>query len=221
MKKLKFIIYTKAFSLFVYYFVRLYCLTFRFEVHNEKRWQMLLKEGKTVLLCAWHQQFFSAIRHFKKYSKYNPALMISRSKDGELIAGVANRTGWHTARGSSSRGGKQATDKMIQHLNEFKFGAHIVDGPTGPIGKVKPGIVKIANKTGAIIVPFYTLSDNAWFFNSWDRFMLPKPFSKVYLIFGEEIKLESAKSSEEFEIQRQVLEKTMLSKYSPIDLSNK
>ncbi|CCK81786.1 MULTISPECIES: lysophospholipid acyltransferase family protein [Desulfobacula] len=209
-KKLKFLIYTRPFIVFAYYLIRVYSLTFRLKVINEEKWQHLLKQGKPILLCAWHQQFFSAIRHFKTYSKFNPGLMISQSRDGELIAGVANRTGWHTPRGSSSRGGKKAMDAMINHLTTYKLGAHILDGPTGPIGKVKAGVIKIALETNALVVPFYTHAEHAWFFNSWDRFMLPKPFSKVVLTFGNELQFSKADTPEEFEAQRQLVETTML-----------
>ncbi len=209
-KKLKFLIYTRPFIVFAYYLIRIYSLTFRLQVINEKKWQNLLKQGKPILLCAWHQQFFSAIRHFKTYSHFNPGLMISRSRDGELIAGVANRTGWHTPRGSSSRGGKKAMNAMIDHLTTYGLGAHILDGPTGPIGKVKAGVIKMALEADALVVPFYTHADHAWFFNSWDRFMLPKPFSKVFLTFGEELQLAPASTPEEFEAQRKLVETTML-----------
>ncbi|MBF0376387.1 MAG: lysophospholipid acyltransferase family protein [Desulfamplus sp.] len=209
LKKFKFIIYTKPFIAFIYFFIRLYAMTFRFKTVNEDKWQKHLKEGKTVLLCVWHQQFFSAIRHFKTYAHLNPALMISQSRDGELIAGVANRTGWYTARGSSSKGGKEAMVEMIEHLNRYHFGAHILDGPRGPIGKVKAGVIKMAKESNAIIVPFYTFADKAWFFNSWDRFMVPKPFAQVTLLFGDEICFEPANTPEEFEAQRQYLEQTM------------
>lgn len=211
-KKMKFIIYTRPFIAFIYYFIRLYSLTFRFQVKHEDQWQKLLKQGNRILLCGWHQQFFAAIGHFKKYSCFHPALMISRSRDGELISGVANRTGWHTARGSSSRSGKQAMDEMIHHLNQYDFGAHILDGPQGPMGKVKGGVIKMAMESRAVLVPFYTSSNSAWFFNSWDRFMLPKPFSKVTLTFGEPICFEPPGTADEFEKQRQELEDTMKSR---------
>ncbi|WP_022663603.1 lysophospholipid acyltransferase family protein [Desulfospira joergensenii] len=209
LKRLKFIIYTRPFIAFAYYLIRIYSLTFRLKVENEKQWQKLLENGTPVLLCAWHQQFFSAIRHFKTYAKYNPGLMISRSRDGELISGVANRSGWITARGSSSRGGRTAMNAMIAHLKEHKFGAHILDGPTGPMGKVKSGIIKMARETDALVVPLYARADQAWFFNSWDRFMLPKPFSRVWLCFGEGIRFEGTEDHG-FEEQRLLLEKTML-----------
>ncbi|MEH0022092.1 MAG: lysophospholipid acyltransferase family protein [Desulfobacter sp.] len=207
MKKLKFIIYTRPFIAFAYYLIRLYSMTFRFRVKNEMYWKKLLEENKTVLLCTWHQQFFSAIRHFKTYAGYNPGLMISQSRDGELISGVANRTGWHTPRGSSSRGGKQAMAAMITHLKEHGFGAHILDGPRGPIGKVKPGIIKMALEANAVIVPFYTEADQAWFFGSWDRFMLPRPFSRVTLTFGAPVHLDPEAS--DFDLLRQDLETLM------------
>ena len=209
-KKLKFIIYTRAFIVFVYYFIQLYSLTFRLRIINEKKWQDLLKQGRPILLCAWHQQFFSAIRYFRTYSKFNPGIMISQSRDGELIAGVANRIGWRTLRGSSSRGGKKAMNAMIEHLLTHGLGAHILDGPTGPIGKVKAGVIKMAQKTDALVVPLYAHAEHAWFFNSWDKFMLPKPFSKVTLTFGDEIQLTPDGTSSDFEAKRQLLETTML-----------
>lgn len=209
-KKLKFVIYTRTFIAFAYYLIRIYSLTFRLKIENEGQWQALLNNGTPVLLCAWHQQFFSAIRHFRVYAKYNPGLMISQSKDGDLISGVANRTGWHTPRGSSSRGGKEAMGNMIAHLKKYGFGAHILDGPTGPIGKVKSGVIKMAKETNAVVVPFYARADHVWFFNSWDRFMLPKPFSRVWIRFGQEIKFEKCVTDQDFENQRQALETTML-----------
>jgi len=208
-KRLKFIIYTRPFILFVYYFIRVYSMTLRLSVKNENRWQDLREQGSTVLLCAWHQQFFSAIHHFKTYSKFNPGLMISQSKDGDLISGVARRSGWHTPRGSSSRGGKLAMDAMITHLKTYGFGAHILDGPTGPIGRVKAGVIKMAIEADAVVIPLYTSAEKAWFFNSWDRFMLPKPFSRVFITFGQEIRFESIEQNGNFEEKRQFLENTM------------
>ncbi len=196
--------------LFVFYFIQIYSMTLRLRVENEATWQNLLNSNKNILLCAWHQQFFAAIRYFRTYSKFNPGIMISQSRDGELIAGVANKTGWHTARGSSTRGGKNAMDAMISHIKKYGLGVHILDGPTGPIGKVKAGAVKIAKETNAFIVPFYIKPQNAWFFNSWDRFMLPKPFSKVTLTFGDIIQFTDNSDNKSFEAQRLMLETTML-----------
>ncbi len=135
--------------------------------------------------------------------------MISRSKDGELIAAVANRTGWVTVRGSSSRGGAEGLINMINHLTEHRLAGHIIDGPRGPFGIVKPGIIRMAHATDSVIVPFYTIADRAWYFRSWDKFFLPKPFSKVILRFGEKVKFHQTDTSEQFEENRKTLEGIM------------
>jgi len=101
-------------------------------------------------------------------------------------------------------------DAMIDHLTAHGFGAHILDGPTGPMGKIKAGIVKMALDSNALIIPLYAQAEKAWFFNSWDRFMLPKPFSKVTLTFGDEINFDSKETGENFEDQRLYLENLML-----------
>ncbi|WP_027359569.1 lysophospholipid acyltransferase family protein [Desulforegula conservatrix] len=209
-KKHQNLITKKWFIDFVYYFIRAYSSTFRFRVENEEKWMNILKKAKPVLICTWHQQFFSAIRYFKEYSHLRPALMISKSSDGELIAGVANRTGWKTARGSSSRGGRDAMEAMIEHVKTYKLGAHVVDGPQGPIGIIKPGLIRIAQKSGAVLVPFVIHAESAWYFGSWDRFMLPKPFSKVVLKYLDPYYLKASNDPAVFEQQRQEIENIML-----------
>jgi len=136
--------------------------------------------------------------------------MISQSQDGELIAGIFKKCGWFPVRGSSSRGGGQALKMMIEKLKETGLAAHIVDGPRGPAGKVKDGVIRLAQATGAVIVPFYISADRAWYFNSWDRFLVPKPFARATLSFGDMIKLSFTENQDELEKQRQHLENIML-----------
>ena len=95
---------TKIAQSCLYYLIRAYSQTFRIKVVNEHTWlNYYLKNDKAVLLCTYHQQFFSAIHHFKKYKDYRPGLMISQSRDGDIIAAVAKRSGWYPVRGSSSK----------------------------------------------------------------------------------------------------------------------
>ncbi len=136
--------------------------------------------------------------------------MISQSSDGEIVAGVAKRSGWNPVRGSSSRSGSEALQKMIANLKETKLAAHIVDGPRGPSGKVKPGAIRLAHVANVVIVPCYISAEKRWHFNSWDKFLLPKPFSKVSLRFGKMIQFDKTKDEEIFEKQRQQLEEIML-----------
>ncbi|MCX5833282.1 MAG: lysophospholipid acyltransferase family protein [Deltaproteobacteria bacterium] len=194
-----------------YHLIRAYSWTFRLHVENEKPWLEYMQNGGRVLLCGWHQQFFVAIRHFKTYAAYNPALMISQSKDGDIIAGIAEKSGWHAVRGSSSRDGGRALKEMIGHLKRSGLAAHVVDGPRGPAGVIKEGVVSLARATGAVVVPVYVTSDRAWYFNSWDRFILPKPFARVNLRFGQMLDLSSGESDEDFERHRDRLQEIMQS----------
>ncbi len=209
-KNYKFAILTsKPFLSFFYWLIRIYSSTFRLTIENEDQWLDHIDHGGRVLLCGWHQQFAAAISYFKKYSQFHPGLMISRSSDGEIIAGVANRAGWYTIRGSSSHGGRTALKNMIRTFKETGLAAHILDGPGGPAGIVKPGAIYLANAANAVIVPFYACADRAWYFRSWDRFMLPKPFARVTLRFGDMIPPADPNANEDFEYQRIFLETTM------------
>ncbi|HBH87932.1 MAG TPA: hypothetical protein DDY17_10095 [Syntrophaceae bacterium] len=211
---LKNIVTAKWFHSFLYRFIRLYSATFKMKIENEKEWMDYLRSGGRVLLCTWHQHFFAAIRHFQNYRDLKPALMISKSSDGEIIAGVAEKSGWHTVRGSSSRGGKEALKQMIDHLSRTRLAAHIVDGPKGPAGIVKAGAIQLAHTADAAIIPFYVSADRAWYFNSWDSFFLPKPFARILISFGEMIKFTPVEDSDTFESQRLYLEKIMLPELS-------
>jgi len=200
---------SSAFHAFLYRFIRLYSATFRLRVENEQPWMEYIANGGRVVLCTWHQQFFPAIRHFQAYRRFQPSLMISKSADGEIIADVAERSGWHTVRGSSSRDGGTALKEMIRLLKRFRLAAHIVDGPKGPAGIVKAGIIQLARTADAVIVPFYTSADRAWYFNSWDKFFLPKPFARVVISFGAMMKMAATDDPGTFESQRLDLERLM------------
>ncbi len=194
----------------LYGLVHAYSRTFRLTVENERAWIDCLQKGERILLCVWHQQFFALIRHFESYRPYRPSIMISRSQDGEMIARVAEKSGWLPVRGSSSRGGSQALKQLVDKLRETGLAAHIVDGPQGPAGRVKRGAIHLAQAAGASIIPVSIEANRAWYFNSWDRFLLPKPFSRVTVRFGKMIRFPFTEDMEELEGQRQLLEDIML-----------
>jgi len=209
-KSVKKSISSNWFQQFMYFCIRLYSWSFRFTVENEEEWKTHLDNGGRVLLCTWHQQFFSAIRHFKTYEPYRPSLMISQSSDGDIIAGIARLSGWYPVRGSSSKDGRKALREMIKRLKASGLAAHIMDGPRGPIGKVKAGAIQLALISDAVIVPFYVAADRAWFFKSWDRFFVPKPFARVHLRFDTPVHLVRSKSEAGFENQRKQIEDIMI-----------
>ena len=194
----------------IYRLIRGYSWTFRLTLENEKGWREYLEQGGRVIVSVWHQQFFSVIRPFKDYAQYHPALMISKSRDGDIIAGVAARTGWFPVRGSSSKGGSEALAEMITRLKDTGLAGHIVDGPRGPCGIVKPGLIRMAQDADAAIVPVRVSAEKAWHLRSWDQFLIPKPFSRVTIGFADLIKPQPMKSAEEFEEQRARVEGIML-----------
>jgi len=209
LKKYRYVL-TRITQGLLYQLVQCYSRTLRLSIENEKPWLDYLQGGGRVLLCGWHQQFFAAIRHFKTYSDYSPSLMISQSKDGDIIADIAKKSGWNAVRGSSSRNGGRALREMVGQLEHSGLAAHILDGPRGPAGIVKAGAVSLARSAGAVVVPFTISSDNVWYFHSWDRFMLPKPFARVNLRFGNMLDLNAGEGDENFESHRVRLQEIML-----------
>jgi len=208
-KKLRKIAKTRFAGIIIHGIIRLYSATFRLKVENEPQWLDYLEKGGKVLLCGWHQQFFTGVRHFNKYKQYQPALMSSKSLDGQIAAGVAKRAGCYTVWGSSSNSASAALKEMIHRLRDYRLAAHVLDGPRGPAGVVKAGAIAIAHGAGAVIVPGVVIVDRAWYLHSWDRFMIPKPFAHVTIKYLPKIELPPVMDKAEYENQRKRLEEIM------------
>ncbi len=201
---------SKVFSFFVYLFVRIYLLSVSGTIRNDRTWMRLMREKQPVLICMFHQQFFCIVRFFRRYLIFHPRILISRSRDGDMASDVVRYSGGSVARGSSSRGGKAAMEEMITHMaSGGGFGLNLVDGPQGPLGKVKPGSIRMAQKAGAVIVPCWVRYDDAWYIGSWDRYMIPKPFTRMTMTFGDPIAVDPQAIGDGFERVRQELENRM------------
>jgi lysophospholipid acyltransferase (LPLAT)-like uncharacterized protein len=147
------------------------------------RFETLLEDGAyreqpptTGIYCFWHQCTFLAGWYFRKF---RCSILISRSFDGELVARTLGVLGYGAERGSSSRGavaGLLALKGVLDRGDPVVFTA---DGPRGPIYVTKAGPVKLAQMSGQPIGGFYLLAERAWTRGSWDRFIIPKPFSRV------------------------------------------
>lgn len=132
----------------------------------------------------WHRCVLPATCLFRNR---NLAVMTSRSADGEYIARVIQKFGYLAIRGSSSRGGSQALLELRTLLQNNGSAVFTIDGPRGPRYVAKRGPVLLASMTGAPIIPFYVAVQRAWILNSWDRFVVPKPFSRIHTHFGNKI----------------------------------
>lgn len=115
------------------------------------------------------------------------AVLVSPSKDGDIISAWLNKLGYETVRGSSRKNNVGSLAEMLRKLKEGYSIGIIVDGPLGPIHKVKPGIVHMAQKLEILIAPVGVAIKRKWVFPSWDRFELPKPFSEAAMFSGEPI----------------------------------
>ena len=140
--------------------------------------------GPTVY-AFWHQSLLACAGRFRNK---DIAILISQSFDGELIARTVEGLGFRVVRGSSSRGGASALREMGEVYKAGYRCAFTADGPRGPAMIAKPGAVQLARLVGAPWVgTFYALPVSAWTLKTWDRFLVPKPFSKVLLVFPEHV----------------------------------
>ena len=131
------------------------------------------------LYAFWHRSLLVCAHRFRDR---NIAILISRSFDGELIARTVERLGFHAIRGSSSRGGSTALKQMAEAYRRGHICALTADGPRGPAMIAQPGAAQLARLVGAPwIGAFYALPDRAWTLATWDRFLIPKPFTRVVL----------------------------------------
>ena len=143
-----------------------------------------LTQYRTRIFPFWHRCVLPATFLFRDR---NLAVMTSRSVDGEYIARVIQKFGFLAIRGSSSRGGSQALLEMRTLIHNNGTAVFTIDGPRGPRYVAKRGPVLLASMTGAPIIPFYVAVENAWVLNSWARFVIPKPFSRIHTHFSEMI----------------------------------
>lgn len=188
-------------------------VTFLFWLKHFTYWCKNINYPKQQCLFAlWHAHQ-CALYSIKDRKKTN--VMISRSKDGEIIARATEAMGIKTVRGSITRGGASATKELIDRIKKGEFGAITVDGPKGPKRVVKKGIVEIAKITGIPIVPmsWYCPSIGFLKFKTWDEFRFPL-FGKLLIsYYGEPIFVKPDADDNEIEKIRKQIEDTLNSQY--------
>lgn len=136
------------------------------------------------IFCFWHRCTLPCGWYFRNF---RCSILISRSFDGELIARTLGLLGYNSVRGSSSRGGATGLLALQDVLEKEMPVVFTADGPRGPIYQTKIGPVKLAQMTGEPIGSFYLLPERTWTLNSWDRFLIPKLFSRVAVSWARPI----------------------------------
>ena len=140
-----------------------------------------LRDGRPICFAGFHQGMLFLPMHFRDR---DGVVMVSASRDGDLIAHTMSRFGLRSARGSSKRGGADALRAMIDEVNASGCSAGmIVDGPQGPAGIAKPGALKLARETGLPIVPGNWWAEPHVAFGSWDKTIVPLPFARMVFAF--------------------------------------
>lgn len=168
--------------------------TVRIRIDNSDVVKILDQEKKNYVVAFWHG---SMIVGWYMQRNRNFASLVSKSKDGDVLTAILEKWKFHVVRGSSSKGGHEALDMMI-HLTEENYHLAITpDGPTGPIYKMKPGAVITARRSQIPLLLVGIGMKNKWNLKSWDRFEIPKPFSKVVAVYSNPILIEENLTKEE------------------------
>ncbi len=188
-------------------FIRLLASVITIKEIPGKHSEELKRQGKKVIFAFWHSSML-----VPAYAGRNLGLkvLISQHRDGEYIARVIQRLGNKVVRGSTTRGGARALLSMIKKIKKEEGSLVITpDGPKGPRFIVQPGVIFLAQKAEYPIIPVSLGLTKYWELPSWDRFRIPKPFSRAVLIYGEPITIPPKLEKSEVEEYRELLEKTL------------
>jgi lysophospholipid acyltransferase (LPLAT)-like uncharacterized protein len=178
--------------------------TWRFEEIAEQGVTPLIngRGAGAEIFCFWHQCVLPCAIY---YRRSDTTILISRSFDGELITRILLLFGFYAVRGSSSRGAPGGLMGLKRVIDQGRPAIFTADGPRGPIYQTKMGPIKLAAMTGARIGAFHLEPEHAWVVGSWDRFLIPKPFTRICVSWAQWTEVGRGLAAEEFEPKRQQL----------------
>jgi hypothetical protein len=179
--------------------------TCRVRVLNERIYREYFLSDKPIVAGTWHR---AAIYFLYFFEKLRPMIMISQSKDGEILAQYAAGFGVVPARGSSHKGGLNALKQMQHYLSGGgKACATVLDGPQGPAYVAKKGMIHLAKISGAPLIPIIWSADRVLTVrDSWDKTMLPLPWSRVCIAFGDPITIPADAGSQALHYYRKLVQ---------------
>jgi lysophospholipid acyltransferase (LPLAT)-like uncharacterized protein len=196
---------------FGYGLFRLWAKTLRLQLEDPHNGVALVRD-RPVIFAIWHNRLLMLPPPFDRWFPTRQSIgRISASRDGDLVSLLIERSGYGTIRGSTSRKGVIALRQLVEALAAGSNVLFTPDGPRGPVYEVSPGIIFVAQKSGAPIVPLHMEYSSCWRLKSWDRFCVPRPFSKVRFILGAPVHVERTMEGEQFEAERLGLQKAMMS----------
>ena len=190
--------------------LQLWARTLRFEI-EDRAGIVGRPVAENYIGALWHNRlliFPIVLRRF--FPQRHGAALISASRDGDLLADGVKRFGYDVIRGSSSRLGASAILQLTQVLASARDVVITPDGPRGPAYELGPGIIFLAQRSGAAVLPMNLEYSRCWRLGSWDRFIVPRPFSKVRVLINEPHRVRSTTTLEEFESERLALQDAMM-----------
>lgn len=187
---------------------RLLFATCRVEDNGIEKLKQCESHGRPFIAAFWHYSIIYIVNISKDKGRRWVA-MVSASTDGEYIARILQIMGYETVRGSRTKGGLGALKEMIAWLGKGYNAAIVADGSKGPARQVQAGVILLACRSGVPILPVVWAADRYIVFRSWDRTVLPKPFSRISMWYGEPLSVPAEIKSEELEQYRLELEKRL------------
>ncbi len=160
--------------------------TLRWRTEGFEHFEAIAASGRQPIMAFWHGRILPATYYFRRRGI---VVITSENFDGEWIAGIIERFGYGTARGSTSRGARKALLHLMREMAAGRPTGFTVDGPRGPARVAQPGAVWLAKATGNPVLPFHLEADRHWTLNSWDRTQIPKPFAKMAIVVGEPLEV--------------------------------
>ncbi|MBM9605833.1 lysophospholipid acyltransferase family protein [Desulfopila inferna] len=188
------------------WFFRLWYSTCRKRFHNREKLRDLLDGGKPIVGTCWH---YCALGIFALAKEFPAVLMISASKDGEVLAKMTEHLGFSAVRGSSNRKGVRAAKELIREMRKGKNSGIVADGSQGPARIAQSGAIYIAARSGGTVLPMLYSVSRYFTFNSWDRLILPKPFSTINIFFGNPLPVPENVKADDLEDYRVRLENSL------------
>lgn len=197
-----------------YWTIRLLGWTIRFKVVNPEIPNSLLKQGRLAIGAFWHGRLLMMPHLRAIYREYGErgrkmSFLVSSHRDGQVIGKAIERFGFLPILGSTTRGGYMAVQQILKAMKEGYDLAIVPDGPRGPRCRVQNGVIELAKLTGRPIVPVSFSASRKKIFKTWDRFLLPYPFSKGVFIWGEPLYVDPDGDQTHLEQMRALLEKRL------------
>lgn len=198
----------------VKFIISLFWWTCRVEkILGDEHTQKLIERGEPIIPCYWHQMHIFGSWYMRKLQKRGLKIgfLISPSVDGEVAAKIVESWGAVAIRGSSNRTGARALKDMYNTIVKDKISPVTTsDGPTGPVHKFKQGAILLAQLTQSPMLPIAYTASRYWELKTWDKFIIPKPFSRIIIAVGEPHNISKKLNAEEMEEERVKMEIDMI-----------